>query len=75
MLYLQDKLNMDILKGVGSNSCIEFVEEGGMYALLCLKSDGLEEFKNIKYNNRCGITDGIGAEYMLYLQDKLLWPY
>ena len=32
---------MDILKGVGSNSCIEFVDKGCMYALLCLKSDGL----------------------------------
>ena len=32
---------MEILKGVGCNSCVKMVEEGYIHALLCLKSDGL----------------------------------
>ena len=30
-------LDMDILKGIGSNSCIELVNEGYIHALLYLK--------------------------------------
>ena len=41
-----------------------------------LKSQVMVWLENGKQkHNRCGITDGIGAEYMLYLQDHLIWTY
>ena len=40
------------------------------------KSDTVFWLENeVQKHNRCGITDGIGAECMLYLQDNLIWPY
>ena len=65
---------MNILKGVGSNSCIVMVDLGCRCALLYLKSDVLVEIW-VQKHNKCGIMDGIGAECMLHLQDKLLWTY
>ena len=69
---------MDIRNGVGSNSCIEFVEE----VCICATCMTLEkvmvwlENGDQKYK-RCEITADthVGAEYMLYLQDSMLWKY
>jgi len=29
----------------------------------------------VQKHNRCGITDDVGAEHMVYLQEELLWTY
>ena len=64
---------MDIRKGVGYNGCIELVEKGCMCAIMLEKVMFWWEIWVVQNYNRCGMTDGIGAEHMHYVQVQLLW--
>ena len=62
---------MCILEGEGLIRCMELVEVG--YTCTIMLEKVMVWLENgVQKHNGCGITNVIGAECMLYLQDRLL---